>query len=162
MSKNLLNGDIEFDSPAARIVKQFSEDTKEQFRIPVNLPDLSFLRALSVQGRLIYRIGTATTTGTVISIVPDTGQTVFVYRFFGESTGNRVFTNTLVNNGNIRIQIITVTTLASQAVNIVDSLVGDGVKALTIETDVSGSTGTLTMTLLGWVENTSRIRDVTI
>ncbi len=105
MSKNLLNGDIEFDSPAARIVKQFSEDTKEQFRIPVNLPDLSFLRALSVQGRLIYQTGSvANDAADIITITPSNGSTLFVYRIIFSSFAT-VATFTSKNNGITRILV---------------------------------------------------------
>ena len=148
---------IEFDTPANRIIA--SQAPKNQFRVDTSLSDLALLRQLSVQGRLIYEIGTSTGSGTVISIVPNSGETIFVYKLFGVSDGNRTFVNKLINDGNTRIQFITFLSLASQSIEIIDSLVGNGVKALTVTTSASGTTGTLTMTLLGWIENTSRIRD---
>ena len=156
MSKNLLNGDIEFDSPAARIVKQFSEDGTEQFRIPANLPDTTFFRALSIQGRLRYFQAQGT-----ITVTPTVGETFFFYRaemFNSHASENS--TVTISNNGQTRWEMIIPSIAAGVYITaeFIDSLVGNGINTFTL-TPVDG---TVRASLFGWVENTSRIRDVTI
>ncbi len=108
-----LNADasiIEFESPAARVIEQFSGKDEEQFRIPVDLPDISFLRALSVQGRLRYFSGTHLVP---ISIVPPTGETLFIGGGFYNLGGSVIKTITVgttpmgvaVNSYNNRIYV---------------------------------------------------------
>ena len=72
------------------------------------------------------------------------------------NTGANTRTVTLSNDGMIRATMI-VTGGTGIERNIFDSLVGDGIKTITI----TQSGITIAKTALGWVENTSRIRDVT-
>ena len=143
---------VEFDTPAARVIEQFSK--KDEFRIPVDLPDIAFLRALSVQGRLRYFVGTTT-------ITPITGETFFLYQVIASPTsGADAGTLSIVNDGRTRASIdlsfAGTSGAGSQIIPIIDSLVGTGNKNLVITfTNATGS-------IFGWVENTSRIRDVTI
>ena len=152
---------IEFESPAARIIKQFDKGESE-FRIPADLPDITFLRALSVQGRLRYFVGNGTGTGTLITITPATGETLFIYKFvFSGGIVNQIEIQ-LINDGALRLETQIGATTASQTgtIEFMDSLVGDGLKTITVE--ITSGTGEAFVTLLGWVENTARIRDVTI
>ena len=143
---------VEFESPATRVIEQFSGKDEEAFRIPTDLPDITFLRALSVQGRLRYFTDDTT-------ITPVTGETFFLYRTHAKGTdANNVGSITVRNDGNTRmsIQLGFSGTGSGVELNIIDSLVGNGIKQLVINvTNASCS-------IYGWVENTSRIRDVTI
>ena len=150
---------VEFETPAARVIEQFSGKDSEQFRIPVDLPDLSFLRALSVQGRLRYFQGD-NTTDPFITITPATGETFFIYKLVLSNNSASANPFTFVNDGNTRL-IARIATIAaggsSQEITFMDSLVGDGIKTMTINGGFDGDAS-----IFGWVENTSRIRDVTI
>ena len=152
---------IEFESPASRVIEQFSGQDKEQFRVPTNLPDLTFLRALSVQGRLIYQTGSvANDAADIITITPSNGSTLFVYRIIFSSFAT-VATFTSKNNGITRI-LVTLGGAGTSGlvVDSIDSLVGDGIKTYVVNASVTGGNGKAS--LLGWTENTSRIRDVTV
>ncbi len=146
---------IEFDTPANRIISQFTP--KNKFRIDTSLPDLSFLRQLSVQGRLRYFVGGNNT------ITPNEGETLFIYKVIISNPSNAaVMTFTLLNDGQTRLTVTLApvftanagTSTSAMDIPIFDSLVGDGIKAIT-------TTGGGNVTILGWVENTSRIRDIT-
>ena len=146
---------VEFDTPANRIIQQLQP--KNQFRINTSLPDLTFLRQLSVQGRLRYDF-LADTSGVSLSIVPTIGETYFLYRVLASLTGNTGALR-VTNNGQRRAQAnMHLTNFPVFTLDILDSLVGDSIKSIDIEL-----TGTANgnVTALGWVENTSRIRDVT-
>ena len=146
---------VEFDTPANRVVRQFQP--KNQFGIDTSLSDLTFLRQLSVQGRLRYN------QGAVITIVPPTGETYFLYRVAISNTSNALGTFTLVNDGMTRVSLVLAppfealgagVATSALTIDVMDSLVGNGVKSI-VFTQTNG-----TVTALGWVENTSRIRDV--
>ena len=143
---------IEFDSPANRIISQFAP--KDKFRIDTSLPDLAFLRQLSVQGRLRYFTGTSATTP-AITITPNIGETIFIYRIFFANTSASANSFTYINDGNTRI-VQTLGTVNFEF-TILDSLAGDGVKTMTFD-----GSQTESITVLGWSENTSRIRDASI
>ena len=149
---------IEFESPATRIIKQFSGKDEQQFRIPTDLPDLSFLRALSIQGRLRYNTASGSN-GVTLTITPAVGETYFLYKVLASKvSGTGVLTVT--NDGNQRIEMaLDVTLVPTIQIELVDSLVGNGVQTLVV---AIGTNATGNLTALGWVENTSRIRDVTI
>ncbi len=156
---------IEFESPATRIIKQFSGKEEQQFRIPTDLPDLTFLRALSVQGRLRYdRIQTAITD--TLSITPTIGETRFFYQILFNLNNTASWTVTISNAGNIRAIFNLVTTAETQTVNFVynnfDSLVGNGNSSFDILCTENSGGGTMNVSTFSWSENTSRIRDVTI
>ena len=150
--------DIEFDTPASRVIKQFSGKDEEQFRIPTNLPDLSFLRALSVQGRLFYQNAIGANDFTMTHNVA-VGSTDFIYRIVFSVTGVAQWTFVLNNDGQQRIRI---TITEPFVLDLLDSLVGDGAKTITIDATENSGTSSGTISLFGWSENTSRIRDVTI
>ena len=151
---------IEFESPATRVIEAFSGKDKEQFRIPADLPDITFLRALSVQGRLRYVRGSVTAGSTTVVFTPTQGETIFVFRYRVQHTlgGSSIFT--FINDGITRDIISSVATPTVIAVDLFDSLVGDGSK--TIGISIAATTGAGSVSLFGWSENTSRIRDVTI
>ena len=154
---------VEFDTPAARVIKQFSGKDEEQFRVPTNLPDLTFLRALSVQGRLFQRQNTRTvaSAANLITLTPATGETFFIYDLFLASTGSSVWTVT--NKGvskTFRTLGIAGQNIATYNTKYFDSIVGDGVSTFIVAIDATS--GIRNATLLFWRENTSRIRDVTI
>ncbi len=155
---------IEFETPASRVIKQFSGKDEEQFRIPADLPDLTFLRRLSIQGRLWFEQATASVTTTaLISRVPPTGATDFIYLMITSASGNvgTGYSVTLNNNGMSRIIAFQNSLAGAGTFPIIDSLVGDGNKAYTIDvTETAASV--LRISLFGWTENTSRIRDVAI
>ena len=148
---------IEFDTPAARVIKEFSGKDSEQFKIPVDLPDLSFLRALSVQGRLRYNHLSTIITAS-LSITPTIGETRFFYQILFNLNSAAAWTITISNGDNTRAVFNLVTTVETQTTNFVytflDSLVGNGTSSFDITlTEISG-TGTMNVTAFGWSENT--------
>ena len=150
---------VEFDTPANRIIAQ--QAPKNQFRIDTTLPDIAFLRQLSNQGRLIFRQGTftGTTTGNIVEFTPANGTTFFfLSAVFANAVASGI-TFIMHNDGMTREQV----TMPPQSVHNVamkmDSLTGDGIKVFDIEV-VTATSGTKTASLFGWIENTSRIRDV--
>ena len=148
---------IEFDSPANRIIQQLQP--KNQFRIDTSLPDLAFLRQLSVQGRLRYDFGTSAGAGTLVTITPNVGETYFIYKIIASATtGDSATIIDVINDGMTRASfgVIAVGTGVIE-VDYFDSLVGDGIKQITISNQANNARATA----LGWVENTSRIRDIT-
>ena len=155
---------VEFDTPANRILQQLQP--KNQFRIDTSLPELTFLRQLSIQGRLRYDFRTFTVTDT-FSITPTIGETRFIYQIIinlGVDIGRWQFD--ISNNGNLRSRIVVETTTAIRndtfTYNLFDSLVGDGIKSIDIiASELAGTASSPSITVLGWSENTSRIRDVT-
>ncbi len=154
---------IEFDSPAARVIEQFSGIDKEQFRIPTNLPDLAFLRALSIQGRLRTFSGVETDAAAVdlITITPAVGETFFIYNLI-LNTNSVATTNFRVLFGNdIRLSVRLLTANSTFNTKYFDSFVGNGTSSIIVQY-TNSIAGIKTANLLGWVENTSRIRDVSI
>ena len=129
------------------------------------LPDITFLRQLAIQGRLVYEQATTNDQGafTLLSFVPANGSTFF---YLGCTTGNQsnaAVPHALDNDG-MRRELITTPanssfTFAMQGGG--DALVGDGIKAYTVERLTEAGSRTTSASLFGWVENTSRIRDVT-
>ena len=156
---------VEFESPATRVIKQFSGKDEQQFRIPVDLPDLSFLRALSIQGRLRYTFGTDNSgaAADLVTITPATGETLFLYRIHYQVSSANGQTFTYNNAGQLREQLSLSTTIGSFVVSDgwVDSLVGNGVDSIVIRA-TSANGGTRSVNVFTWTENTSRIRDVAI
>ena len=141
---------VEFDSPANRIISEFAP--KNKFALQTNLPDLSFLRHLSVLGRLRYNRGSGATT---ITLTPPTGETLFFYGGLFGSGAAAASTFTIKNNGITRAAFVIAASDFKQ-VDLVDSLVGDGTKTFT----VTGSNAAGSFNIFTWVENTARIRDV--
>ena len=153
---------IQFDTPANRVIAQ--QQPKNQFRIDTSLPDLPFLRQLSIQGRLRYFNGEVIDdTANAITITPTEGETLFIYQLIVTNSTNNIVA-TLFNNDQTRLVIRSGTsgTNVSDAsiIPIVDSLVGNGLKTIRVEI-ATATNGIGNVSLLGWVENTSRIRDVT-
>ena len=145
---------VEFDTPANRIIAQ--QQPKNQFRIDNTLPDISFLRQLSIQGRLRYFQATGT-----VTIIPANGETFFFYRAeMFNSHASAASTVTISNNGMTRWEMVIPPISAGvlMITEFLDSLVGDSIKTFTI----TPSGGTVRVSAFGWVENTSRIRDVSI
>ena len=149
---------VEFDSPANRVIAQ--QQPKNQFRIDTSLPDIAFLRQLSVQGRLRFFQGSTAGTADIITITPATGETFFIYKLY-LSTAALQGVYTISNSGNTRVIISLGTNLAAgtETFDLPDSLVGNGIDSIII--NCVSTTGTSRGSLVGWVENTSRIRDVT-
>ena len=153
---------IEFESPANRIISQFAP--KNQFRIDTTLPDLALLRQLSIQGRLRYFQGTTTAaTADTITITPNVGETIFLFSIeittnvIGSSTVT--FTNDGMTRAIYRFQSGSGGDGQSYSPNFkMDSLVGDNSKSMIFTT--TASVGSITISVYGWSENTSRIRDV--
>ena len=151
---------IEFDTPANRIIAQ--QQPKNQFRIDTTLSDLAFLRQCSVSGRLVFVQGSqGSGAGTVAEIIPAEGATLFVYRVVISNTSTTLPTILIQNDGNTRQQVIIPAAVATHDSRFIDSLVGNGTKSFRVEKTNIG-TGTQLASIFGWIENTSRIRDVTI
>ena len=145
---------VEFDTPANRIIAQFQ--TKNQFGIDTSLPDIAFLRQMSVQGRMRYFTGSHTT---AISIVPNIGETLFIGGGEYFCGGSSVRSITVSNDGNTRESFNSLfvgVVVTGKFTFGLDSLVGDGAKAFT----VTGSGAQCLFNIWAWIENTSRIRDV--
>ncbi len=150
---------IEFDTPANRIIAQ--TQPKNQFMIDTSLSDIAFLRQLAVQGRLTYNQGTGITNDEdIITITPMNGSTLFIYKAIFSGQGNSTLF-TLRNDGNDRVRVrLDAVSFPPTEISFMDSLVGDGIKSYTCNlVIIAGATGQAS--LLGWTENTSRIRDVT-
>ena len=148
---------VEFDTPANRIISEFAP--KNKFRVDTSLSGSAFLRQMSIQGRLRYLVGSfANTSGTVV-FTPPSGETIFIYRYRIQHNAAGSSGFTFINDGETRDVATVDDTDTPIQVDIFDSLVGDGTK--TIGISVTSITGTGRVTLLGWSENTSRIRDVT-
>ena len=150
---------VEFDTPANRIIQQLQP--KNQFRIDTSLPDLAFLRQLSVQGRLRFSQATDLNANP-ITITPATGETFFFYRaeFLNNSAVNSDVA--ISNDGNTRYSMLlpaATTAVLFITTEFIDSLVGNGVK--TFDITASNASSLTACSVFGWVENTSRIRDVT-
>ena len=143
---------IDFESPAARVIKQFDKDSEEQFRIPTDLPDITFLRRLSIQGRLRYN----TATNATVTITPTIGETQFFYKIYLTAT-TAASTFAILNDAMTRASM-RLDTSSSIMLDFFDSLVGNSSKAFTVTSSGAGSV----ISVLSWIENTSRIRDVTI
>ncbi len=116
---------IEFDTPIKRVLSEFQP--KNKFRIDTSLPDLSFLRQLSVQGRLRYFQGD-NASSPFITITPAVGDTLFIYKVI--VTNNAISGNlfTFTNDGNLRYNVRIADVSAGGSafeIDIFDSLVGD-------------------------------------
>ena len=149
---------VEFDSPANRVIAQ--QQPKNKFRIDTSLPDISFLRQLAVQGRLIYKSGSAGAgNNDLLELVPTNGSTVFIYKMiFSSIAAGALFR--FFNDDQERLVIdFTGDSTSAGEFTFMDALVGDGIKKYLIRTGVT--LGTARASIFGWVENTSRIRDVT-
>ena len=147
---------IQFDTPANRIIAQ--QQPKNQFRIDTSLPDLSFLRQLSVQGRLVFLQGELTDTAES-SITPANGSTFFFFKgyFLNRSTNQSDLE--IINDSQVRWKSRLLGTNNNiEEISFMDSLVGDGIKTFTVS---HTNTGVMQFSIYGWNENTSRIRDVT-
>ena len=157
---NRSSSQIEFESPANRVISQFAP--KNKFDLNTSLPDTAFLRQLSVQGRLRYFFKQSTADNEdIITIIPPTGETFFFLRGFFSSLASTTAEVTITNDGSQRGSILLIGNSAAGNSTTVyydhlDSLVGDGSKSLVINASLSLVQGTI----IGWVENTSRIRDV--
>ena len=162
-AKATLGSNIEFDTPANRIISQFAP--KNQFRIDPTLPDLAFLRQLSVQGRLFQRQGftaSGTAVVTLITLTPAAGETFFIYSLVLETSATVTWT---INNGGKEITFVTLGVAAGAkgeygVGKYFDSIVGDGIKTYTVTHNNIG--GAKLATMNAWRENTSRIRDASI
>ncbi len=157
---------IEFDTPANRIIA--AQAPKNQFRIDPTLPDLGFLRQLSIQGRLRTFSGSFGLAqgldNSIISTVPDNGTTLFIYSARLSTTGGAITIQVKYEDDfRLSVPVIGTNGLATGVFTspYFDSFVGDGVKELKVGYTQNVS-GTKVGILLGWVENTSRIRDVAV
>ncbi len=152
---SIQNNLIEFDSPADRIVA--SQQSKNKFRIDSSLPDLGFLRQLSVQGRLRYFTGTNTsTTSDIITITPNVGETIFIYEIHF-SCRAVVGKFNVTNDGNLRLVAdISLDATSASTVPYFDSLVGDNIKSIIVES--IATKGPNTCPVFAWFKNTSRIK----
>jgi len=132
---------------------------RSEFGIKTDLPDVTFLRKLSIEGRLRYFQGLGETP---ITITPAQGETFFFRSAIYSANDANVTTFTMTNDGQVR-EVVVLPIRSSGSTNIhssigMDSLVGNGSKTFTITT----SEATANVSVFGWVENTSRIRGVTI
>ena len=141
---------VEFDTPANRIIAQ--QAPKNQFRIDPTLPDIAFLRQLSVQGRLFYQAADAINN----DVIPSNGSTFFCYSLVISNASSTARTITASNDGQTRLQV-NIGPFDAIVIPLFDSLVGDGIKIFRLDSNVLVRTS-----ILGWNENTSRIRDVAI
>ena len=151
---------VEFDTPANRIISQLAP--KNQFGIDTSLPDIAFLRQMSVQGRMRYLSTSASVDSGEIanSFTPANGETFFLLSIYLtlSRSAQTIATCQIENDGQTR-QLVRLLNNVFVKIDMIDSLVGDGTKAITI---VAGNDNeSIRSTIIGWVENTSRIRDVT-
>ena len=150
---------VEFDTPANRIIQQF--EPKNKFRIDTSLPDIAFLRQLSIQGRMRYFTGVITAgSQTPISIIPVNGETLFIGGGSWSGGSSNAINITVSNDAQVReIVFISAANISNGSFQFkLDSLVGDGIKEFKVDATVTSSSR---FSIWGWIENTSRIRDVT-
>ena len=153
---------IEFDTPANRIISEFAP--KNKFGIQL-LPDLAFLRQLSIQGRLRTFRGFTLQADPAINppLIDETisnGETLFVYSLVMNSTSvDNTFTVDYGSERRLTVQTSSTGANSSFTSPFFDSYVGDGTKALIVDWTTSNA-GAKQVIILGWVENTSRVRDV--
>ena len=153
---------VEFDTPANRVIAQ--QQPQNQFIPNPNLPNYGFLRQLSIQGRLRQFFGSqGASIGTrFLSTVPANGETLFIYSCYMSTTGGTIAMTVQWDGVNQLVTLLAgVNGLATAiyAQPYFGSFAGDGIKAFTV--GYSGNVaGSKSATVLGWVENTSRIRDV--
>ena len=152
---------VEFESPATRVIEQFSGKKESEFRIPTDLPDLTFLRRLSIQGRLLFEQKRSSATEDAITRTPAAGTTEFYYKIIASTQGTGSFTYSFINDGQTRFVVFTNLNSGILDTHFMDSLVGNGTKTMIINANEAG-TATGDLSLFGWTENTSRIRDVSI
>ena len=149
---------VEFDTPANRIIEQL--EPRNKFGIQL-LPDIAFLRQLSIQGRMRYFQGSGDGTGgNDIIITPPIGETLFIAGGTWSAGGSSNISIRIRNDGNVRAQAFQLSSFpVSGNFNFgVDSLVGDSIKQYTVD---ASHVNTSVFNIWGWVENTARIRDVT-
>ncbi len=147
---------VEFDTPANRIIA--AQAPKNQFGINTSLPDIAFLRQLTVQGRMRYVRNSFNGIGEIVNFTPANGETFFLlHAQFTCTLGQAVAVN-LVNDGMTRSALRTLFGTSRTFDIGIDSLVGDGTKKIALDNKLTATTGG--GNLIGWVENTSRIRDV--
>ena len=147
---------VEFDTPANRVIAQ--QQPKNQFRIDTSLPDLSFLRQLSVQGRLWFEQAEGSlTNANLLTRTTAIGSTDFYFRAIINVTGTGSFVVTITTDDMTRFKGSF--PFGSHQIDIFDSLVGDSIKTINIGVVETG-TAIVNISLFGWSENTSRIRDV--
>ena len=140
-------------TPVERFLKSIT-GTGNEFNVPTNAPDLALLRALSVQGRLRYNVATLTE-GQNLDLTPNLGETQFIYSFTLQHTASGSSTVTISNDGMTRMSFVLGGLIQ---IKFFDSLVGDNNKVFRI--NKAGANGATRATILSWIENTSRIRDV--
>ena len=140
---------IEFDTPANRIISQL--EPKDKFGINTSLPDMALLRQLSVQGRLRYNFANDST----LTIIPTLGSTQFFYKIY--LTATSLASTFVINNSGQERGAVRLGSLSAIQLDFFDSLVGNSIDALTI----TSSGGASRIIMFSWIENTSRIRDVT-
>ena len=147
---------VEFDTPANRIIAQ--QAPKNQFGIDTSLPDIAFLRQLTVQGRMRYTSGSISGLGVVTSFTPSNGETFFLLHAQFTCTSGVAVSVRLDNDDQARSSLSTLFGAVTTFDVGIDSLVGDGTKSISL----NNLSATIAFgNLIGWVENTSRIRDVT-
>ena len=139
---------IEFESPANRIISQFAP--KNKFTVNPSLSGTSQLRQLSIQGRLRYD----TATNATVTVTPAVGSTQFFYQIY--LTATSAFSDFTISNDGMVRSILRLPSGTSITLDFFDSLVGDSTKVFTITPSGAGTQ----ITILSWIENTSRIRDV--
>jgi len=114
---------------------------------------------MSIQGRLRY-FQKDITSGNDLEITPANGETMFVYSS-SYSIGANVNAEVTISNDNMAREVFLIPKNSTPVVPYVspyfDSLVGDNVKMFMFATSAS----TVRVSVFAWVENTSRIRDVT-
>ena len=159
MAKNPFTTEsVEFDTPANRIIQQLQP--RNEFRLNNSLPDITYLRQLAVQGRLRFFNASLVGTGDIITVIPPDGETFFFLKANILNAHTTTLNYDIVNAG-ISREIMYVPTVTTQSFfTQLDSLVGNGTDSFIITRSSAGVTGTSRAFMMGWVENTARIRDV--
>ena len=147
--------------PVEQFLKSLGNNDN-QFGINTLLPEITFLRQLSIQGRLFARQGNrlVASAGNIITLTPNEGETFFIYDLNLQSSGQSTFTVT--NKGIVTLSILTAGItgqgIGQYQAKFFDSIAGDGTSTWTL--DVNAIAGVRVGAILVWRENTSRIRDV--
>ena len=124
-----------------------SKENKKNFGIQL-LPDIAFLRQLSVQGRLRYNTASTANLSAfdLITITPPIGETLFVYKVQASFPANVVRADFFItNDGNTReLFSLNVSSGIYKSALQMDSLVGNGIKSFIVGWSNTAGVGTKT------------------
>lgn len=137
-----------------------------QVGVDEDVGDAEFLRDKEVAGDLINVFGTSLGTGDAVAFVPASGKTFFIYassvNFTSIAASQHENIVELQNDGTIRDAVNLfiddspglLSNTKPSFIILSDSLVGDGIKAYSIDVISNPNSDLIKGTIEGWIENT--------